>query len=321
MAAVVLAALLSLLLAACGGGDKDDGGSTSETPTTSAVAKTADVTEIPLGDGKISTSGPKKGYVYRCSSGTRNAGGAEHGGPWIHGDTWNLDQKISVPGSVSWPEATVSFDTSQGKRDVSGNGLPVDTKTGTFPIPTDSEAYEYDTNPNSIEEQPISYELPAEPEEASEPSCVSGGAIGIMTNGVAIYDAVDAAGRDAVAREVQDRCSGHPQGRSQYHYHGIFPCQTTTKSGTSHSELIGYALDGFGLYGPRGEDGQIVANEDLDGCHGHTHEVEFGGEEQTIFHYHSTFEYPYSIGCYRGTPVVDQSAQGPDGGQGGGPGG
>ena len=74
-------------------------------------------------------------------------------------------------------------------------------------------------------------------------------------------------------------------------------------TGSGHSKLVGYASDGFGLYGTRGTNGETVNNSDLDECHGHTHKVKFNGKKQRIYHYHLTAEYPYTIGCYRGTPV------------------
>ena len=42
----------------------------------------------------------------------------------------------------------------------------------------------------------------------------------------------------------------------------------------------------------------------LDECHGHTHEIEWDGELVKRYHYHATAEYPYTVGCYRGTPVT-----------------
>src|SRR5208282_6105986 len=54
------------------------------------------VHELPLGDGKISIA-PKRGYVMACT--TRfHSGGAQVTGRWIHGDTWDLTQKLSVQG-------------------------------------------------------------------------------------------------------------------------------------------------------------------------------------------------------------------------------
>lgn len=70
-----------------------------------------------------------------------------------------------------------------------------------------------------------------------------------------------------------------------------------------HSPLFGYALDGFGIFGPRSEGGKLVTNDDLDECHGHTHEIDWDGEKLEMYHYHLNNQYPYSIGCFRGTPV------------------
>lgn len=102
-----------------------------------------------------------------------------------------------------------------------------------------------------------------------------------------------------MAYEIQDDCSGHPEMRGAYHYHSLTPCIEDESEG--HSDLVGYAMDGFGIYGPRGEDGETLTNADLDECHGHTHEIEWDGEALDMYHYHATWEYPYTLGCYVGT--------------------
>jgi hypothetical protein len=83
-----------------------------------------------------------------------------------------------------------------------------------------------------------------------------------------------------------------------------------------HSELVGYALDGFGIFGRYGEDGDAVRNTDLDECHGHNHDIEWDGATIEMYHYHATWEYPYTLGCYRGTPIVTNTVRGA-GGNGG----
>jgi hypothetical protein len=62
-------------------------------------------------------------------------------------------------------------------------------------------------------------------------------------------------------------------------------------------------LDGFPIFGPRGDGGRELTNVDLDECHGHTHEVELDGRRVATYHYHFTREYPYTIGCFRGAPA------------------
>jgi hypothetical protein len=146
-----------------------------------------------------------------------------------------------------------------------------------------------------------------------------GGEVGIMLSGVVIFNAFDAGGRDAVAHEVQDACDGHPQVSGFYHYHTLSDCLGDTSSG--HSALMGYAFDGFGIYGYHGEDGSGLTNADLDECHGHTHLLAWDGRLVETYHYHATHEFPYVIGCFRGTPSVRtlSAGEGPGGapGQGG----
>lgn len=55
--------------------------------------------------------------------------------------------------------------------------------------------------------------------------------------------------------------------------------------------------------GSSGKHGKLLANADLDACHGHTHRVKLDGKTVRIYHYHATLEYPYTVGCYAGTPV------------------
>jgi hypothetical protein len=40
-------------------------------------------TALPLGDGKVTTSGPKRGWIYSC--GVPGGGPVTEGGPWING--------------------------------------------------------------------------------------------------------------------------------------------------------------------------------------------------------------------------------------------
>lgn len=257
-----------------------------------------DIHTIPLGDGKISDS-PKAGYVFSCQTNFRE-GVTSHGGDWIDGDTWDVTKKLAVIGEVNWEDAFYSEDSNSLKRIISANGLPVDYPTGNFPIARNDPAYLLDRNPNGISEQNVSYTLPLNPIFTASPFCVPMGAIGVALNGVAIYNALDDAGEDAVAHEVQDTCNGHPQKVGEYHYHGPSDCiEGATRSDT----LIGYALDGFGIYSKFDAEGNRYTNEDLDECHGMTSSVLWNGKVQDVYHYVMTEEYPYTLGCFKGTPV------------------
>ena len=184
------------------------------------------------------------------------------------------------------------------KRVFTSNDLP-DHATGTYPINPSDDAYAFDRNPNRIATQRINIALPATPMLAAQPSCVPG-AIGIMLSGSVLFNALDAPGRDAVAHETQDACQGHPQVSGMYHYHNVSTCLPDTVTSDGHSTLVGYLLDGFGIYGRRGEGGKILTSADLDECHGHTHEIEWNGKRVVLYHYHATWDFPYTAGCMRG---------------------
>ncbi len=326
IAACAAAALLSLT--ACGGGG---GGSASASsglpvvqssapgaPTSSGTTASAsftcptamtssgplDCTKLPLGDLKYSTTGAKQGYIYLCTT-PRNGSPAGAPGPWLDtaNGTWNYTQKIAVQGSVSYP-GTFSETVNGTQRTIVSNGEPVGPETaGVFPIAASDPAYQYDRNPNHIAAQNDVFTLPADPTAAASPGCLSGGTIGITVTGVAIYDAFDAAGYDGVAHEIQDSCNGHPDQSSTYHMHGhLQQCVHDDGSPTQNSSLLGYALDGFGIYGPW-YDGKILTSADLDACHGTTSPVMWDGKLVTMYHYVSTYDFPYTLGCYKGTPI------------------
>ena len=258
-------------------------------------------TALPLGDGKFATSGPKRGWIYSCRPAAGGGPGAQVDGPWITGSTWDSTQKPAVGGSVKW-RSTTAFRTAASELKITGNALPRH-RTGVFPIRATDSAYQYDRNPNAIRAQTLAYALPTTPRLQAKRSCVEMGAIGVMLTGAVLFNGVDEAGRDAVAHEMQDRCAGHPQQTGQYHYHSLSPCAAAGTSKTAHSKLVGYALDGFGIYGLRGVRGKLLTNADLDVCHGHTHAILWRGKRTLMFHYHATSEYPYTVGCFRGTPV------------------
>ena len=271
-----------------------------------------------IGDNFIGTSA-KNGWVYSC---TQNFGGPITAfGDWVVGDFWHPARKLSVQGEVNWPSAQVSFEIINGRRVISGNGLPVGHPTGTYPISSSDPAREFDDNPGTISAQVVEFSLPLNPTLAATPTCLDLGTIAVALNGVSVYNGIDGAGRDAPAYEILGLCTGHPQSDGTYHYHAPGACQK--EAHTLGHTLTAYALDGFGLFGLYDGQGQEITNADLDECHGHTHDIDWDGATINMFHYHLTNAFPYTIGCYRGSEVVAEEAtqSGPPGGGGPGPGG
>jgi hypothetical protein len=270
---------------------------TKPTPLVLSQANSLDLTRLPLGDGKLSSK-PRSGWIWACRI-DPNAGGAFRKGPWIKTDgTYDFTAKTVVDGAVTWNHR-FKMSRQDNKRIFTTNDLP-NHPTGIYPIARTDDAFLYDRNPNRIAKQNMHVELPAHPKLADRPTCTPG-AVGILLSGTVLFNALDAPGRDAVAHEAQDACQGHPQGSGVYHYHSLTTCLPDQRTKDGHSSLVGYSLDGFGIYGRSGEGGQMLASSNLDVCHGHTHPISWDGKQVSMYHYHATWDFPYTVGCMRGT--------------------
>ncbi len=277
----------------------------------------AAVTHLPVGDPLILSLNegdllPENGKLWLCGIPPDGAGAAASD-DWINEDgTWNYILKPQVEGeNYAVSEFVVALEN--GKRIVSGNALPT-TPMGTFPIQPGTAAYAYDRNPSVISEHLVDLSFDAVPTKSSAPICVGFGATGISLTGAAIYHGSSTLGTDAAAFEMLDACGGHSDGTSTYHYHYLAQCvldQLDPDTG-GHSALMGYIMDGFGIFGPRGEDGEVLSSADLDECHGHTHNIEWDGEYRELYHYHWTFDFPYNVGCYNNEPQIPWNGRPPE---------
>lgn len=155
-------------------------------------------------------------------------------------------------------------------------------------------------NPNRILKQDYHFKIPLAPKFAEKPAPLPFGPIGVAINGVPFYNPYNAEGRDAVMgpnAEIFDSCCGHPDQLGRYHYHQYPVCIKSPfhDEPGKHSPLIGWAFDGFAIYGPNGEGGKPPSN--LDACNGHT-------DSTRGYHYHVTAKFPYILGAYKGVPEM-----------------
>jgi hypothetical protein len=272
----------------------------AETDIWLSRSETIDPTALPLGNGRYSDR-PKTGYVYPCDPNTYSIPiGARKKGPWIHENSWDITTKERVRGVVNWPEATFTISVTNDRRVFTGNGLPVGEPTGIFPIRETDPAYEYDRNPNPIKPYEVSFSVPLNPTVADKPSCTTKSTTGITLHGIVIFSALDSQGRDEIAYEMQDLCSGMPENNGIYHLHAFSNCMPHI---TERNALVGYALDGFGIFSPFDENGREITSSDLDECHGMTSPIMWDGKRVTMYHYVLTRDFPYSMTCFRGTPM------------------
>ncbi len=257
----------------------------------------------------------------------------------------------------------LSFTTNETHIEVASNGLP---------------NHDLESGPGCCTSaQEHVWTIPLEPTNQTEcnPSVSTDGctmapergAVAFAANGVPIFGPEDGPGGDAVAGQEgayeEDRqhvwlgiCHAHSGPGGEYHYHADSNCMhwhpeeenggtwadysiDSSRNVTSHSPIIGFALDGYPIYGFVGWDADGMVSEmtssyrlkdgetgyngiddyeyvsglgDLDSCNG-----QFGvtpDYPDGVYHYHTTWEngeggigFPYFINCYRG--VVESGGE------------
>jgi len=296
------ALLLAACLAACT--DSTTGGPRSGASIWVTPSPTIDPTALPLGDQKFTADGPRAGWVFTCDPKMfqrTDMPEPKEVGAWVHASdgTYDVTSKVFVTGDVTWSDASFSIAVDGDRRTITGNALPVGVATGTYPVATTDPAYRYDPNPNAIQQQAISFSIPAQPAVAASPACTYK-EIGITLDGVELQLPLNTVGDDELAYMIQDECTGGSQPGGRYHRHALGDCVPHIHE---RAALVGYALDGFGIYSPYDRDGNELTSADLDECHGITSEIEWDGQTVTMYHYVLTRDYPYTITCFRGTPT------------------
>lgn len=175
--------------------------------------------------------------------------------------------------------------------------------------------------------------IPTNPERLDNPTDLSTiSQVGLALDGVTIFgDAPSVADRGGLP--ALDACGGHIDPSGYYHWHfGAESIQTnldeagadvTCEIDQDVEALLGFAFDGYGIYGP--EEGGAVSS-DLDECSGHVSETDEFGE---TYHYHLTYDSPNLPACRTGAAAVNTLTSpdnpnaslpsGDGGGAGGGP--
>ncbi|PJI84419.1 YHYH protein [Yoonia maricola] len=130
-------------------------------------------------------------------------------------------------------------------------------------------------------------------------------ALGVAVNGVPIYDytaggemteadlAHHQAEHDTVQTEQLDACGGHAGRGDDYHYHAEPTCMIQEMANVGDDAIIGWAFDGFPIYGDNNPDGTTIAEGDLGVCNGQIDDL-FG------YRYHTSEDAPYIVQCLMG---------------------
>jgi len=209
----------------------------------------------------------------------------------------------------------------------------------------DMPGYDFmQTTPNPLKPSAQHIEIPLNPQVAATTTQIPLlGLVGFAVNGITFFGPNEAgvpaqeAYGDPIYNGLMDPCQGHTA--DSYHYHSfeekcLVPSGLVAKPWTNPdpaantaSPILGWALDGFPIYGPREckdascaavvvvQSGYAQIGDPktnawqayqwkahagdatyLDECNGH---VGPNGD----YHYHNTATFPYIIGCYKGTPM------------------
>ena len=253
-----------------------------------------------------------------------------------------LDVSKAPGAGAQYPKPTLTAKCVGDKFVVDGNDIPPYTFV--------------QTTPNPLAANDKHYEIPRTPQyTATTTSIPLLGVAGFAVNGLPFFgpneaaQPADEAYGDPVYNGLMDACLGHTS-PGEYHYHSMSvkcldenslvsePWMNADPPADEASPVIGWALDGFPIYGPQecndAACSSVVtlqsgydkigdpkshawdayewgahANDPgyLDSCNGHT-------GPNGDYHYHVTATFPYILGCYHGT--ADGAGGGGTGGMG-----
>lgn len=146
--------------------------------------------------------------------------------------------------------------------------------------------------------------IPLEPVLGDAPQ-TRDAALGVAVNGVPIFDYTGGGEmtvadlhhhqtqHDTLQTEQLDVCGGHAGRGDDYHYHVKPTCMVDQMKNKGDAAIIGWAFDGFPIYGDNNPDGTTIAAGTLDVCNGQP-DASYG------YRYHTSAEAPYIVQCLMG---------------------
>ncbi len=168
-----------------------------------------------------------------------------------------------APELVTW---IVNCDGSTGYNGIEANVQSVEYTAGSVYIRSTGIPSHpigpWPGNPNDAIDKNYLFRIPRVPQQATNHVATPLGPIGVFVNGVPVFSADD--GRSYQNQDVWnqnavlvesisfDNCLGHPTMTDAYHYHQVPECLQVElgDDGLEHSPIIGWARDGYPVYGP-----------------------------------------------------------------------
>ena len=232
--------------------------------------------------------------------------GKEKGGIWLEGG-----EKYDVDGTFIQNMNAFYKDTTWKMYDPDGNIYVTDTQEdcGNAANPNVGDEYKnycVECLPSYVEEITQTYLIPKTPVKTSSSTNFASGPRGgnapsirgLAFNGVHFdAPAPTSAILGAYTLAPFDDAGGHINLAVGYHYHAATGLTKEVNQEDSHAAMIGYALDGHGLYAHKDANGDI--DNDLDNCRGHY-------DEQRGYHYHVDYAGENNfINCLHGAYAID----------------
>ncbi len=139
--------------------------------------------------------------------------------------------------------------------------------------------------------------IPSSPVPMSSPAPIGNADVGVSLQGVVLGPPAPVhAILGAYTIAAFDDCGGHVNPVEGYHYHAATACNETVIQEDGHAALIGYARDGYAIFGTTDANG--AAPTGLDSCRGHE-------DETRGYHYHAAATGSNMfLGCFRGQQAV-----------------
>jgi hypothetical protein len=174
-----------------------------------------------------------------------------------------LFAQVTAPEITSW----IQTPGQTGYGGISSNVQQVNyTTTDVYVTCTCIPGYDigpWTGNPNIPANQNFCFKITRSPQQNTGTLTATPlGHVGVWINGVSIFNARDAMSynnqnvwhQDALPNEGAsfDDCLGHPAPNGEYHHHVNPQCLYDYNDGLVHSPIIGYAFDGFPIYGAYG---------------------------------------------------------------------
>jgi hypothetical protein len=219
---------------------------------------------------------------------------------WLRAGEKDLDGNIAADDTLVPDNVTIDVDATS--LIIHTRGLP-NHPTGKFPETSNGRR----GNPNFIQEQQNTFYIPLNPKvnprhfvttTTNSNHALPMGPIGIAMNGIVFFNPFDMGNQDA--SNIMDFCCGHPNQDGLYHYHKYPICINSpwADEGTGHSPVIGWAFDGFPVYGPYERAGVLAKDVTGDGA---LNGFNLHWDKDRGWHYHVTpGQFPYIIGGYWG---------------------